>query len=65
MGILLQESANASLLLQSEKIYAVLAVLLVIFVGLGIYLVRINRQVNKLEARIEAEIAKSNDNNQA
>jgi len=51
--ILGQTSPENELLLRSEKIYSVLAILLVIFGVLIVYLVISQRRIQKLEKKIE------------
>lgn len=45
--------AQPGVLLRSEKIFAVMAVLLVIFAGIIFYLIRTGRQVAQLESRLD------------
>ncbi|MEL6194267.1 MAG: CcmD family protein [Bacteroidota bacterium] len=52
--ILLQVEPSQSILLKSEKIYSVLAVLLVIFTGVILFLVLLNRKINKLEKQVDS-----------
>lgn len=51
LGLSLLQSG--SVLLRSEKIYAVLAVLLLIFVGVAVYLIFLQRQIAKVEKQVE------------
>ena len=51
--IFLQVQENASLLLRSEKIYAVLTVVLVIFLSLVLFMLRTQGKLQKLEKQLE------------
>jgi len=51
--ILLQSNQQESLLLRSDKIYAVLAVVLVIFLTFVILMIRTERKVQRLEKEID------------
>jgi hypothetical protein len=52
-SILLQTSPNAGWLLASDKIYAVMTVILLIFAGMVSLLVLNNRKVQSLERKME------------
>jgi CcmD family protein len=41
------------LLFQENKLYTVFAVLLIIFTGLGIWLIRMDKKLSKLEKQIQ------------
>jgi len=41
------------LLFQENKLYTVFAVLLIIFTGLGIWLIRMDKKITKLEKHIQ------------
>ncbi|MEM6766455.1 MAG: CcmD family protein [Bacteroidota bacterium] len=52
--ILLQVEPTQSVLLKSERIYSVLAVILVIFLGVILFMVLLNRKIAKLEKQVDA-----------
>jgi len=41
------------LLFQENKLYTVFAVLLIIFIGLGIWLIRMDKKISRLEKHIQ------------
>ncbi|MEM6633458.1 MAG: CcmD family protein [Bacteroidota bacterium] len=51
--IFLQGQENGSMLLRSEKIYAVLAVVLVVFISLVLFMLRTQINIQKMEKRLE------------
>ena len=51
--IFLQGQESASILLRSEKIYAVLTVVLVIFLSLVLFMLRTQGKLQKLEKQFE------------
>lgn len=56
--VVAQEGDMASALRESGKIYVVVGVILIIFIGLVFYLVRVDRKIRKLE---EAQNDKSTE----
>jgi CcmD family protein len=52
MSLLLQADASQKWLFQSEKIYTVLAVVLVIWLGIIVYLLFLRRDVTRLEKEL-------------
>lgn len=51
--ILLQSETGQSILLQNERLNSVVAVLLVIFLGIALYIFGAQRKITKLENRIK------------
>jgi CcmD family protein len=46
-----QQAAQEQLLFRNDKVYSVLAVVLIIWIGVVLQLIRLNRRVNQLERR--------------
>lgn len=53
MTFLLTLAQNESILFRNDQIFTVLAVALIIFVGLVLYLVLMDRKVRKLEDKVK------------
>ncbi len=60
LGFLIQIQPSQSILLRSEKIFSVLAVLLIIFTGILIYLIVLNRKIVHLHKQME-DLKKDNN----
>lgn len=54
-NLLSAESGAVDFLRSTGKIYAVVAVVLVVFIGLVLYLFRLDRKISKLEKQITNE----------
>lgn len=53
IGLWASASRGEELFYSNEKIYVVVAVVLIILIGLGAYLFRLERKIDKLEKRNE------------
>lgn len=56
MLLVLLQAANDSLLFRSDKIYTVLSVVLILWVGLVAYLLKTNRRISRLEKQLKDKL---------
>lgn len=53
LNIILQIQPSDSILIQNEKVYSILTILLIIFLGIIIYLIALNKRIHQLDHKLK------------